>query len=1565
MKMRMWLLLLALGAVNAGLAGCATTQPTPEKAPEAAKVAEPPKKTPKGVLSGRVVRNDTKAPVGELYLSLRSENDYLSAYTDGYGRFRAENVPAGSYTVQFYEDGYKQSEFGPYTVGEDQQVLGLTIGVDPVDPQLTPYTYQDVYRPNENVAVMVRSIRVTSVDVDLYRVPDALVRSELSRVLARKNMDLSRLETLMSYKQPIAGGGALTWRTTPVQPAFDKPGVYVLRLRGGSSDVVLPLVVTDLSLITKRGPSSTVVFAQNITTSEPMGGVQIVPEWTGATGGATGLDGLATLPNASPDKNVRLWGFAGPHVAYVDTVPAASAAVAPYRALIITDRPIYRTGHEVHYKVIARADEGGSYRVRPGEAWTVILRDALGRNVASQTGTTNLFGTFSGSFQVDDEAALGGWNLLVENGAVTATQDFEVQEYRKPEFELQVRSDASQVVQGEDVRVTVQGRYYFGAPLADADVYYTVYEAAWAPWRDFGWGDSSAASVYEDEDRWSNSYGYGRALTSGTVKLDAEGKGVIDVGVPAATYDRKVTIEVSATDASDREVSARQSLLVSAGTFGLALNADGYIFKASESIPVSVLTKQFDGSGVPARVKVTASVETWNEKHKMWVYKTVDTRTVETGAKGEAKWGFSANQAGVLRIDAVATDTHGNAITDTRFLWVTTATGVGGWQKKKSMEIVVDKGSYKPGETARVLVNSQVGDVHVLFTIEDALGVRKAQVVKLSGNSRFFEVPLVDADAPTLYLGATFASEKQLYATSRALSISPASRMLEVTIGADKEIYAPGETATLTVRAKDATGAPVEAEVALSVVDEAIYALASDNVPEIGGFFYGPRQSVVTTSYSFPSRYLGGASKDGGDGVRRNFKDTAYWSAHVTTGKDGSATAQVTMPDNLTTWRIMGRAVTADVAGKSMRVGQGRHSIVTAKDLIARVLPPRFVMVGDRVELVGQVHNLGESAASVAVRLELDGPARIEGAASSTLSLASGEQAVTRWPVTVTGAGELAVRIYAKSDAHTDAMELKVPAMPVAVPRSRPVSGLARGALTARFEVPAGAVPGTSRLRLELTPSLAGLALESLDELARFPYGCVEQTMSAFLPDIAVQLALADLGQKNQRLEAKLPVMVARGMARIERLQHEDGGWGWWENDASRPFMTAYVMFGLALAEQAGFEVDPDLVDRGAQALLAMMTAEQVPPTRAYAALALALRPDPDEAVPALVKELATRQDLDPWTMAVLAQAADALEDTATRDSLASALAARATREDDVAWLAGSTFHYGWNENRFETTAMALRALVASNPQHELVAPLVRYLVRHRTSGMWDTTRDTAMAILALVDVLRTSGEGQATYTARVSVDGKEVAALDVKPDNALSLRQAVTLDAAALGAGEHEIGVKLEGQGTLYWSGGLRFGDSPEPRDEGLTLSRTYRRVVRSADDQGTPTVKLVELAEGGVNVGDELEVTLNLSTDTDREYVIVEDPLAAGFEVRPHSLMSSTDDGSWGFWYSHFEIRDEKVAFFATSVPKGKHTLSYRIRAEAAGTVTAAPAAAWNMYLPSIAGNSAASTLQVAPRK
>jgi uncharacterized protein YfaS (alpha-2-macroglobulin family) len=171
-----------------------------------------------------------------------------------------------------------------------------------------------------------------------------------------------------------------------------------------------------------------------------------------------------------------------------------------------------------------------------------------------------------------------------------------------------------------------------------------------------------------------------------------------------------------------------------------------------------------------------------------------------------------------------------------------------------------------------------------------------------------------------------------------------------------------------------------------------------------------------------------------------------------------------------------------------------------------------------------------------------------------------------------------------------------------------------------------------------------------------------------------------------------------------------------------------------------------------------------------------------------------------------------------------------------------------------------------------------------------------------------------------------------------------------------------MEGTGILYWSGALRYGDSPEPRSEGLSVSRRYQRVVRSMNDQGMPIETMVDLTDGGVDVGDELLVTLTLESEVERELLIVEDPLAAGFEVRPGSV--GADDDGWSHWYSHFEVRDEKVAFFATRMPKGKSLMTYRVRVENAGTVAASPAVAWQMYLPEIMGNSAPSEVRVAPR-
>ena len=125
----------------------------------------------------------------------------------------------------------------------------------------------------------------------------------------------------------------------------------------------------------------------------------------------------------------------------------------------------------------------------------------------------------------------------------------------------------------------------------------------------------------------------------------------------------------------------------------------------------------------------------------------------------------------------------------------------------------------------------------------------------------------------------------------------------------------------------------------------------------------------------------------------------------------------------------------------------------------------------------------------------------------------------------------------------------------------------------------------TVSVEVRLAPSVAATALGALEYLTSYPYGCVEQTMNSFLPNIIVSKTLHELGIEMPEALKDLPKMVEAGLARIYRYQHWEGGWGWWEYDKPNARMTAYAVYGLNLAKKAGFQVDDGVLMRGKKAL--------------------------------------------------------------------------------------------------------------------------------------------------------------------------------------------------------------------------------------------------------------------------------------------------------------------------------------------------------------------------------------------
>ena len=464
------------------------------------------------------------------------------------------------------------------------------------------------------------------------------------------------------------------------------------------------------------------------------------------------------------------------------------------------------------------------------------------------------------------------------------------------------------------------------------------------------------------------------------------------------------------------------------------------------------------------------------------------------------------------------------------------------------------------------------------------------------------EVPIDEGDVGDVFVSIAYLRDGRLNRAERRIGVPATSRTLNVSVTAEQAVSKPQQPGAFSVLVTDQAGQPVRAQVSLAVIDEAVYGVKPDGTPDPIRHFYRREYSRVNTTFSREYYFTGYSGRDRlqlarrgrrpftladfkGDKevqpeVRKDFPDAIYWVGDLVTDAQGRGRIAVNYPDALTTWRLTARAFTDDT-----KAGVAVARTTTTKDLIVRVITPRFLTEGDEVVVPTMVHNYrpDTQTASIAVQtagLESTSPA----AAPSTL--ASGGERRDDWRFTARTVGTATITATARTDNDTDAVELPLPVLPFGIHRECAAAGSIVGAGEAStvVTVPDGANPIARTVTIALAPSLAGSVLGALDFLTAYPYGCTEQTLSSFLPNLLVTRALTDLKlAPTERLSA-LDRQVSSGLQRLYDYQHDDGGWGWWKSDGNHPFMTAYALWGLDEARRAGVKVQEHRINNGGRA---------------------------------------------------------------------------------------------------------------------------------------------------------------------------------------------------------------------------------------------------------------------------------------------------------------------------------------------------------------------------------------------
>jgi uncharacterized protein YfaS (alpha-2-macroglobulin family) len=1393
--------------------------------------------------------------------------------------------------------------------------------------------------------------------------------------------------------------------------------------RGSGVDISMVLAVSNYQTTMKLSATEAFVWAVDLRTSAPGANLPVaIYNEAGelVSSGVTDAEGIfrGDLPPSSDPWEVYVailgqpgqdsfglaMSFWNEGVAAWDFDLPMDTSGPRVEAYLYTDRPIYRPGDTVYFRGVVRQGYNGRYTLPDQSSYELIVTDGIGTQIASYDLPLSGFGTVHGQFTIPDNAQPG--DFRIGDPSYNSNVWFLVTEYRKPEINLQVTAQAEEILNGASVVAQVNARYFFDAPAGNQPLHWVLYAA------DDFFHLPGGYQVGPVNTHWLDvftfpywQYGFGSPIAEGDAQTGQDGTLTLEIPTEANQARQRYTLEVTLTDESGLPVSARAAVNGNPSVYYIGVKPDAWSGTAERESGFSVLTTDWEGNASPGQalsaifqqveyVRVDPPADQPYEFPTYQpVYTPVASTNFVTGADGMARLTFTPPEPGTYQLDV-----QGEGTLTQVTLWVA-GEGRAVWPNlpNQRLRLTADQDSYQPGDTAQVFIPNPFGEpATALLTVERG-EVLRYQVLTLAVGGSNVDLPLSSEDAPNVYVSVTVVGHaedgspdfRQGY---QALTVAVIQEHLNVEVTSQPERGGPSEPVTLTVRVSDASGAPVQGEFSLSVVDEAVLALTEPNSLDIFSAFYGPQPLGVRNGLSLAAwgqrlRFMpGGMGGGGGDMaqavVREYFPDTAYWNATIVTDANGEAVVTVTLPDTLTTWQVLVRGLTGETW-----VGEAQIDVVTTQELLIRPVTPRFLVAADHVELAAVAQNNTVNELTGEVRLQASGVTLDDPASQvQAVTIPAGGQVRVSWWGTAQDVASADLLFSLQAGGLSDAVRVaggELPVLRYTAPQTFATSGTLTegGERLELVSLPVTFDPTSGALDLELSPSLAAAMLQGLEVLEHYPYECTEQTLSRFLPNLEAYRAVQEFGLDAPNLETRLERTLNDGLARLLSQQKPEGSWGWWAGSPSDEYLTAYVLYGLSRVSQAGISVPNSAIQRAidylnsAQPLLSQVRDSWQLDRLAFQSYALGQAGQPNNN---LLQGLFDRRDeLNPWAQALLALALEEVPSGSSQaDTLLSDLQATALRSaTGVHWELGQP---GWQNmtSTLSNSAMVIYALAQLDPASTLLPDAVNYLMTHRQAdGAWGSTYESAWVMLAMTEVMRGTGELGGDFAFGATLNGASI--VSGHAGGATQLNPVTTsLPLSSLYAGEPNALTVLReaGSGRLYYTAALqvyRPVAEVQPLERGLAISR---QVYPAGAD--LRTAEPVSSAA----VGEAVTVRLTLVLPTDAYYLVVEDYIPAGAEIlntrlqtsqlgeygEPGPLYDPSDPfaSGWGWWlFSAAKVYDDHIAFTAEYLPAGTYELTYTLVMLQAGEYQVLPARAWLFYFPEVQGTTAGAVFEIRP--
>lgn len=1268
------------------------------------------------------------------------------------------------------------------------------------------------------------------------------------------------------------------------------------------------------------------------------------------------------------------------------------------RSFGITPQGVYRQGDEVHYKIYVREEEDSILGKAPADGYSLTVTDPMGQTVFEQKDLKlSDFGAADGSFRLSAQAVLGWYDVILKYGEKTMTpMRFMVTDFTPSPFKSVTELNGKVFFAGNEVEITSEATLFSGGAYAGA------------PARQTGVLSLAGFSLEkkDEEENFSFSSPLTEEEAAEQVLFDQEGK-TDEKGILAKTFKMpvspkpygKLRFETKVFDDGGRSASSYASAEYFSVDRLVGLRRTEWNVSAGKPAAVEYVVAKPDrtlAAGVPVEITFTRMFNRLvREKSAGNVYRMTYAEQEETvgscsgvSAQAPQKCSFVPEKSGMYKAVGLIRDTQGRTHKSEISFYVSGDDYTAWNSGENRLKMTPDKASYKIGEDISILIENPVPGARALVTVE-RYGILDSFVQELNGGAPVVKIPVREGYFPGVYVSVTLFSPRvdkpvkdgadlgkpSEWTGYLNIPVADESRRIGVEVFSDKPDYRPRAKARIDIRAQVPGGKKQPVEAAVVVLDEAVLSLLPEGIKAYNPYDGLNRLgSLDVRTYSLVEQLVGrrnlekkGANQggDGGSGfaLRDVFKFVGYWNPSLKLDKDGKGSFEMTLPDNLTGWRIIVLAVTPE---EFSGMGEARFNV--SQPLEIRPLLPNQVRTGDVFAPSVSVLNRTDKPADVTAVMQVSGAVEKAFSAERKIVLKPFERLAVSFDSVAAklspaeSSGEITFAFTAASETEKDGLIRKVPVLNLTQMQMAYLSGSSAGNEDIALDVPEGVSRFGGRLGMAVSPSVMNGLSGAVTAMRDYPYSCWEQQISRALTAAVYARAKDSISQDDLWPEAD--AFVRETLEKASAFQAPGGGMAFFvpRDDYVSPYLSAYTSYVFVKLAEMGYEIPAGVENNLAKYLSGLFryTKEK---TRVQENLTVRLM-----SLPFLKKHNMVRDaDIaafgrDVPMMSLFDRAlylnADPGNKTLWNDLM------RSADKTSAALLfkeSGRPSAYGLFASAARDNCAVIGAAVKNDAAaaEELVRGVLSLRLR---SGAWTNTQADAFCAAGIYDFAVQAEAGNIDMKIEGRLDGREILAarFDKRSDPPVSVQEILT---PADAGKKTEISLAKQGDGRYYYAVELSYpSDLEKAVNSGLEISRTVEV------ERGGKFIELIPGAE--LKRGDLVRVTLKIVNPADRNMIVVSDPVAGAFEPVNRMLATSSafdadqaQETGGSFWSGFYfrEVGHKSVNFYAETLDAGTYTLSYTAQVVADGTFTAFPAKAESMYMPDVFGLTSAETVKV----